>query len=209
MQAVTIVPEKPACDTIIGEYIVPDILRNNMYAISGKNNKIKKRLISVGVINECKIIHYSSNGERRNYYIIKMMGSDRQKNKITLNHNEFDGNKLLNILADKGKILFVHTEKDKEECELIRKYIIGIADKDDFEYPEFTDWINGRYIVAREIYNIGTPFFKHVIRSRNMSEQEAAEGLLNNINIFLQVRHRLFFLILMHYIVIQRLVPPE
>ena len=209
VQAATTVPEKPACDTIIGEYIVPDILRNNMYAISGKNNKIKKRLISVGVINECKIIHYSSNGERRNYYIIKMMGSDRQKNKITLNHNEFDGNKLLDILADKGKILFVHTKKDKEECELIRKYIIGIADKDDFEYPEFTDWIKGRYIVAREVYNIETPFFKHIIRSRNMSEQEAAEGLLNNINIFLQVRHRLFFLILMHYIVIQRLVPPE
>lgn len=138
-----------------------------------------------------------------------MMGSDRQKNKITLNHNEFDGNKLLNILADKGKILFVHTKKDKEECELIRKYIIGIADKDDFEYPEFTDWTKGRYIAAREVYNIGTPFFKHVIRSRNMSEQEAAEGLLNNINIFLQIKHRLFFLILMHYIVIQRLVPPE
>ena len=49
---------KPAFDTIIGEYIISYIIKNNMYAVSGKNNKVKKRLISVGIIKECKIIHY-------------------------------------------------------------------------------------------------------------------------------------------------------
>lgn len=49
---------KPVFDTIIGEYIISDAIKNNMYAVSGKNNKVKKRLISVGIIKECKIIHY-------------------------------------------------------------------------------------------------------------------------------------------------------
>lgn len=49
---------KPVFDTIIGEYIISDAIKNNMSAVSGKNNKVKKRLISVGIIKECKIIHY-------------------------------------------------------------------------------------------------------------------------------------------------------
>ena len=200
---------KPVFDTIIGEYIISDAIKNNMSAVSGKNNKVKKRLISVGIIKECKIIHYISNGEHLNYYIIKTLGSDCRKYEMTLSHNEFDGKNLLDILAAGGKISFVRSKRDKDECELIRKYIINIADKDDFEYPEFIDWINGKYITVGQKYNIETPFFKHIVRCGNMDTTDAAEGLLNNLNIFSQPKHRLFFLILLHYIVIQRLVPTE
>ena len=200
---------KPVFDTIIGEYIISDAIKNNMSAVSGKNNKVKKRLISVGIIKECKIIHYISNGEHLNYYIIKALGSDCRKYEMTLSHNEFDGKNLLDILAARGEISFVRSKRDKDECELIRKYIINIADKDDIEYPEFIDWINGKYITVGQKYNIETPFFKHIVRCGNMDTTDAAEGLLNNLNIFSQPKHRLFFLILLHYIVIQRLVPTE
>ena len=30
---------KPAFDTIVGEYIISDIIKNNMYAVSGKTIK--------------------------------------------------------------------------------------------------------------------------------------------------------------------------
>lgn len=199
----------PTCDVIIGEQLCSNILSNIMYTMSSKNVHNRHRKVCDGVIKDCKIIRYYSDGKCLNHYILTTVGADFQRYSFHICQSEFEDKQLTNILTDKGRLHFYRQRRDIYECELIQKYILSIAEKSDDEYPEFTGWKNGKYIAAAEVIDIDTPFFKHICRSGSMSQKDAAEGILNNLNILKKDKHRLFFLLLLHYIALRQLIPAE
>ena len=200
---------KPIISTVAGEVLLADYQSNVMCAISRKNNNTKQRYICNGIIKDCKIIRYVSGNQQYNYYIIETVAADHQWHTHHLTHEEFESKTLLNLLTDRGGLAFLHCKKDAHESELVQKYILNISKKSADVFPEFTCWINNKYFVATDKYNIGTPFFKHVCRHNNTDKGDATGGILNNLNILGSAKLRMFFLLLLHYVIIRELMPVE
>lgn len=196
-----------------GERLMADGYSSTMIAVSSnsstsydrnkRSNKI--RTVCYGRITYCKEIRYMSENGEEYFFLIETVGNDGNTYIFEINNETFKGN-LTDELSDKGNLAFLKHKGYKDD-DLIRTYIRVSAEKNGFVYPYMPSWKNEEYIFATKKHDVDTPFFHNVISlpDNEMTEAEAQRKVLKMLKILKNKNHRLFFLIIMAYVVLQSL----
>lgn len=196
-----------------GEKITADIYNSSMIAVSTNSttsynrNKCsnKIRTVCYGRIVCCKEIRYMSENGEKCYYCMETVGHDGNTYIFEISHEAFNAD-IINELSHKGRLAF-SKHRGYTDDDLIRTYIRASAEKGNFVYPYMPSWKNEEYIFATKKHEADTPFFQNIfsVPDNAMTEIEAFGKVLKMLKIFKNKHHRLFFLIMMAYIVLQSL----
>ena len=196
-----------------GEKLTEDIYSNSMIAVSSnsstsydrnkRSNKI--RTICYGRIAHCREIRYMSENGEEYFYYIETVGHDGNTYSFEVSYEAFNSG-IINEFSDKGKLAFLKHRGYTDE-DLMRTYIRASAEKSDFVYPYTPLWKNGKYIFATKKHEAKTPFFQNILSvpDNEMTEIVVFGKVLKMLKTFKNKPHRLFFLIIMAYIVLQSL----
>lgn len=197
-----------------GEKLVPDSYGLSMMAVStnsttsyNRNKRSNKiRTVCYGRIVCCKEIRYMSENGEKCYYCMETVGHDGNTYRFEISHEAFNAD-IINELSHKGRLAF-SKHRGYTDDDLIREYIRACAEKSEFVYPYIPSWKNGEYIFARKKHNADTPFFQNVfsVPDNEMTEADAQRKVFKMLKIFKNKKHRLFFLVMIAYIVLQSLV---
>lgn len=196
-----------------GEKLTTDIYSSSMIAVSSndsisynKNKHTNKiRTVCYGRITYCREIWYMSDNCEEYFYYIETIGHDGKLYSFELSYEDFNGD-VINELSQKGKLAFLK-HRGYTDDDLMRAYIRASSEKSEFVYPYTPLWKNGKYLFASRKHEAKTPFFQNVLSlsDKETTEIRAFQKVLAMLKIFKNKAHRLFFLIMMAYIVLQSL----
>ena len=196
-----------------GEKLTADIYGNSMIAVSSnsstsynrKKRSNKIRTVCYGRIAYCREVRYMSENSEEYFYCIETVGHDGNTYSFEVSYEAFNTD-IINKLSDKGNLAFLKHRGYTDE-DLMRTYIRASAEKSDFVYPYTPLWKNEEYIFATKNHEAKTPFFQNILSASDneMTEIKAFGKVLKMLKTFKNKTHRLFFLIMMAYIVLQSL----
>ena len=196
-----------------GEKLTADIYSNSMIAVSSnsstsydrnkRSNKI--RTVCYGRIAHCREIRYISENSEEYFYCIETVGHDGNTYSFEISYEAFNTD-IINELSHKGNLAFLKHRGYTDE-DLMRTYIRASAEKSDFVYPYTPLWKNEEYVFATKKHEAKTPFFQNIFSASDeeMTEIKTFVKVLKMLKTFKNKPHRLFFLIIMAYIVLRSL----